>query len=560
MRGLAAAALLPVLAFAQIDLKFEDGRTGDVPPGWFVLDSTMGLGYAATLQRDGCRDTAPCALLSAPDNPPPNSFGAMMRTLPAVQFRGRTVRLRAWIRFEKKEAGRAQMFLHSGRQGFQPGFPESVKDCPIETAQWAQYEIRGEVAPDAEVIQIGLTLHGAGRAWIGGVEFGPLAAEITGAAVDAARDAIRKQYERMDSAFVRGDIDEIGAVLMPGAQMGVGTIREPLQPAIQSEIAGGAKLSARTEVLSVRLNGDEAIVMIRREAHDPRPNGARSVITNRRDTWIQASNGWRLRESIEVSYHWIVPPTSAAAAVPIVAELKSRAVPVSGSSDMAAFGAAVGEARVVALGEAAHGTREFVQLKQRLVEYLVAQKGFTELVAAADDAVASGLADRLHVHMSSWKVDTPEVVANAIVRAANSAESKAKVILWTDNAHARDPVLRQKFGRKLYSTGFAFRRGEVRAVGVEKGESMGLGVYAAMASSEGSGDAVLSAAGIPQFFLDLTRVPAGGALAHWLKDTHLFHDLGAYWVLDDPDASLQPERFAQIYDGLYYVEEVHSGG
>jgi hypothetical protein len=41
---------------------------------------------------------------------------------------------------------------------------------------------------------------------------------------------------------------------------------------------------------------------------------------------------------------------------------------------------------------------------------------------------------------------------------------------------------------------------------------------------------------------------------------HLFHDLGAYWVLDDPDASLQPEELASCYDGLYYVEEVHTGG
>jgi len=96
---------------------------------------------------------------------------------------------------------------------------------------------------------------------------------------------------------------------MPGAQMGVGTIREPLLPAIQGEIAKGEKLTARTEVSSLRLDGDEAIVMVRREARDPQSDGKRSVVTSHRDTWIQTSDGWRWRESIEVSYHWVLPPT-----------------------------------------------------------------------------------------------------------------------------------------------------------------------------------------------------------------------------------------------------------
>jgi len=81
-----------------------------------------------------------------------------------------------------------------------------------------------------------------------------------------------------------------------------------------------------------------------------------------------------------------------------------------------------------------------------------------------------------------------------------------------------------------------------------------------MASPEGSGDAVLRAVGLPQFFLNLAKLPTGGALARWLAELHLFHDLSAYWVLDDPDASLQPVELGASYDGLYYVEEVHSGG
>jgi len=544
------ACLLPALAFCQTNLKFQDGAAGQIPPGWFVLDGEKDAGFTAWWQREGCRGGLPCALLAPPSSLRSETFGSLMQSFDAQAFRGKTVRLRAWVRLEPNApTDHAQLLLEVGRPNFRPGFVDYAAVPSIVAEEWQQYQIRAEAPPDAVSIRIGLTLYGLGRAWISDVEFGAVAEETAGPAVDAAREAIAKQYARLDSAFVRGDVADIGAVLMPGAQMGVGTIREPLLPAIEGEIAKGSKLTTRTAVSSVRIEGDEAIAMVRREAADPLSGGNRSVVTSHRDTWIDTPNGWRWRESIEVSYHWVLPPTGAEAARPVVAELKTRAVPLAGTDDLAAFGAAVGDARIVALGEAAHGTREFAQWKERLVEYLVKHKGFT-LVAAANDADVRGLVDRLHVDFLAFHEVSEETLARL---------PAAKIVLWSDNARARDPLLRQKFGRGMYSLGFAFRRGDVRAVGVENGESRGQGIYTALPSPQGSGDAVLSAAGIPQFFLNIARLPASGALARWLADMHLFHDVGAYWVLDDPDASLQPEEAGKCYDGLLFVEEVHPG-
>ncbi|HUB82038.1 MAG TPA: erythromycin esterase family protein [Bryobacteraceae bacterium] len=548
MRRIAPLALLiPVLGLGQINLDLKQGRAGEVPPGWFVMDPTF-RGFTASWEHEGCHGQSPCATLSAPATAVADSLGTLMQSFAAMPFRGQTVQLRGWVRMEKKApGGHAQMLLHVSRPDFQQGFADTMADRPIVSGEWAQYEIEGYVAQDAQTIQIGFSVYGTGRAWIGGIEFGPAAARTSGPAVDAARADIAKQYARMDAAFVRGDGNEIAAVLMPGAQMGVGTIREPLLPAIQGEIAKGEKLTTRTEISSLRLDGDEAIAMVRREAQDPQSGGKRSVITSHRDTWIRASDGWRWRESIEVSYHWVLPPTLAEAARPVIAELKTRAVPAGGDGELAAFGAAVGDARIVVLGEAAHGTREFAEIKQRLVDYLFAHKGFTILAAARD-----GDAPPRAGFMALDEV-TPAVLAHL----AGVDHPQAKIVLWTDNTHARDPQLREKFGRKLYAVGFAFDRGEIRAVGVEKGESKGLNTYTAQASPEGSGDAVLSGAAMPQFFLNMAKLP-GGALARWLADLHLFHDLGAYWVLDDPDASLQPEPLSACYDGLYFVEEIHS--
>lgn len=52
-------------------------------------------------------------------------------------------------------------------------------------------------------------------------------------------------------------------------------------------------------------------------------------------------------------------------------------VPGSGSSDLASLRSLIGDARVVGLGEATHDTREFFQLKHRMLEYLVSDLGFT---------------------------------------------------------------------------------------------------------------------------------------------------------------------------------------
>jgi erythromycin esterase len=48
----------------------------------------------------------------------------------------------------------------------------------------------------------------------------------------------------------------------------------------------------------------------------------------------------------------------------------------SGFADLAPLRARIADKRIVSLGEATHGTREFFQLKHRLLEYCVCELGF----------------------------------------------------------------------------------------------------------------------------------------------------------------------------------------
>jgi erythromycin esterase-like protein len=91
-----------------------------------------------------------------------------------------------------------------------------------------------------------------------------------------------------------------------------------------------------------------------------------------------------------------------------------------GFSDMQPLKKIIGDARIVALGEATHGTREFFQLKHRMLEFLATEKGFTIFSIEANmpeayrlnDYVLNGNGDpaQLIKGMYFWTWDTEEVL------------------------------------------------------------------------------------------------------------------------------------------------------
>ncbi|MFZ1145578.1 MAG: erythromycin esterase family protein [Bryobacteraceae bacterium] len=91
-----------------------------------------------------------------------------------------------------------------------------------------------------------------------------------------------------------------------------------------------------------------------------------------------------------------------------------------GFADMQPLKQVVGNARIVALGEATHGTREFFQLKHRMLEFLATEMGFTIFSIEANmpeayrlnDYVLNGNGDpkKLLKGMYFWTWDTEEVL------------------------------------------------------------------------------------------------------------------------------------------------------
>src|ERR1700752_574454 len=91
-----------------------------------------------------------------------------------------------------------------------------------------------------------------------------------------------------------------------------------------------------------------------------------------------------------------------------------------GFTDMKPLKKIVGNARIVSLGEATHGTREFFQLKHRMLEFLASEMGFTIFSIEANmpeayrlnDYVLNGNGDpaKLLKGMYFWTWDTQEVL------------------------------------------------------------------------------------------------------------------------------------------------------
>lgn len=110
----------------------------------------------------------------------------------------------------------------------------------------------------------------------------------------------------------------------------------------------------------------------------------------------------------------------------VVSWLQQAAVPIQstnpdvGTDDLSPLESAIGSAHVVALGEATHGTREFFQMKHRILRFLVERMGFTVFAIeanwpeslAVNDYVLNGTGDpaQLLAGLYFWTWNTEEVL------------------------------------------------------------------------------------------------------------------------------------------------------
>lgn len=128
------------------------------------------------------------------------------------------------------------------------------------------------------------------------------------------------------------------------------------------------------------------------------------------------------KAGLKVDLH--LEPT--AAKPEVLAWIRAKAIPLKtveankGFEDMQPLKALMGDARVVALGEATHGTKEFFQLKHRMLQFLVEEMGFTVFAIEAnlpeayalDEYIRTGQGDpaKALAGLGFWTWNTEEVL------------------------------------------------------------------------------------------------------------------------------------------------------
>jgi hypothetical protein len=186
---------------------------------------------------------------------------------------------------------------------------------------------------------------------------------------------------------------------------------------LQQGAAMGLKVSTKVE--AVAWEGETVRAVARWSLHRGMRQGASIAMARQEvvahDVWVRIGAEWRLRRSAAVrSKIWVngelfddakaTTPLEPAQRDAIAGEVRARAIPFdtvmagSGFDDLSALSEMIGDARIVALGEATHGTAEFFRMKHRLFEYLVEKKGFTvfafeanwPLVEIADRYIKTG--------------------------------------------------------------------------------------------------------------------------------------------------------------------------
>ncbi|HEX6902284.1 MAG TPA: S41 family peptidase [Thermoanaerobaculia bacterium] len=186
---------------APANLDFEQGQPGETPPGWFVPTPSTQAGYTVkivTERPEAGRQAVQVAFEGQAPNP--RAFGNLMTTFDAAGFRGKRVRFRAAVRAEAGQGNWAALWLRVDREGGARGFFDNMGNRPITAAGWKDYEIVGDVAPDARTVNIGFMLIGAGKAWIDSASFEVVGE--SGAGNEPARPLSARGLENL-AAFTR---------------------------------------------------------------------------------------------------------------------------------------------------------------------------------------------------------------------------------------------------------------------------------------------------------------------------------------------------------------------
>ena len=281
---------------------------------------------------------------------------------------------------------------------------------------------------------------------------------------------------------------------------------------------------------------------------------------------------------------YIAYPTDPAVLDSVDEWLSRQAIPLraveagSGFDDLTPLKPLFKDVRIVALGEATHGTREFFQFKHRMLEFLVTQMGFTVFAIETsypgclpiDDYVMFGKGDpdKALAGQGFWTWNTEEV-RDMIewLRRHNSQipEEKRVRFMGVDVAnYSRAFSVIREFLSKTATDKLADAEAAMQPLwfqGQPITNETGMNFLRARKEAgpplEGSVGWVLARTtqkmSSENFIVDLRAAPSQGPVAAWLATPHLMYGIGAIFSVVKPWYYQTPLVLGKTYDGLIFI-------
>ncbi|MEZ0077014.1 erythromycin esterase family protein [Planotetraspora sp. GP83] len=109
--------------------------------------------------------------------------------------------------------------------------------------------------------------------------------------------------------------------------------------------------------------------------------------------------------------------------------------PGSNTADLRALDAIIGDAQVVGLGEATHGSHEFFTMKERVFRHLVEKKGFTTF--ALELSWSAGL--QIDEYLQTGKGDARKIAKETLTNSPWDREEFVSLIEWMRDYNRRHP-------------------------------------------------------------------------------------------------------------------------
>jgi hypothetical protein len=233
------ASLVAAAETVPVNPGFEQGQPGQAPDHWLVPKIP---GYHVLISDENPKSGKQCVTIKR-GTETPGPFGNVMQKIDAAPFRGKRVRYRAAVRTQiDGENGAAQLWMRvdliAEKGQHKLGFFDNMANRPIRKKEWDYYEIVGDIAEDAQTINVGMFLRGNGQAWLddvsleivdkdtevtgtGGMSFaniGPGLLEITGAMeLKQKPSLVSRMAEKLGLAAKKADDEQVknANVLIP---------------------------------------------------------------------------------------------------------------------------------------------------------------------------------------------------------------------------------------------------------------------------------------------------------------------------------------------------------